>query len=215
MCELPRLLQNYRRLWLENRDLYPTHTVAEETTQHSELLKFYEPGPERFERAYAPGHFTGSALIVNLDCSRVLLTLHAKLERWLQLGGHADGDENLLRVAYREGLEESGLTQLKLYPLGLSESTNSVETSCEEIYPFDVDTHLIPTTSRDPSHYHYDMRFLFVADDSVPFNISDESHDLRWFTIDEAFAITHERSMHRQFHKLKYVHSANLTTHRL
>ena len=65
-----------------------------------------------FERSHPPGHFTGSAWLVSADGARVLLTHHRKLGRWLQLGGHADGDADLAQVALREAEEESGLVDL-------------------------------------------------------------------------------------------------------
>ena len=121
-----------------------------------------------FERSHAIGHFTGSAWLVSADGSRVLLTHHRKLGRWLQLGGHADGDANLARVALREAEEESGLSEL------------SVE---REI--FDLDRHCIPARGADPEHWHYDVRFVVRANGSEEFVVSDESHALAWRDISE------------------------------
>src|ERR1051325_3552574 len=88
--------------------------------------EFLRSAPTVFERTHAVGHFTGSAWLVSADGARVLLTHHRKLGRWLQLGGHADGDPDLAGVALREAEEESGLTQLAVEPL-----------------PFDLDCHWI------------------------------------------------------------------------
>jgi len=63
---------------------------------------------------FVPGHLTGSAWIVDPTTSKVLLLHHAKLNRWLQPGGHADGEYDLAAVALREAHEESGLTSLAL-----------------------------------------------------------------------------------------------------
>src|SRR6478752_6000251 len=93
-----------------------------------------------FERAHPPGHFTGSAWLVSADGRRVLLTHHRKLGLWLQLGGHADGDADLARVALREAEEESGLADLVL-----------------ESGVFDIDRHRIPARGADPEHWHYDV----------------------------------------------------------
>jgi 8-oxo-dGTP pyrophosphatase MutT (NUDIX family) len=116
-----------------------------------------------FERSCVPGHFTGSAWLVDRTGQRVLLTHHRKLDRWLQLGGHADGDGNLARVALREAEEESGLTELVVEP---------------EI--FDLDRHIIPARGNEPEHWHYDVRFVVHANGGDEFVVGDESHALAW-----------------------------------
>jgi 8-oxo-dGTP pyrophosphatase MutT (NUDIX family) len=116
-----------------------------------------------FERSHAIGHFTGSAWLVSADGSRVLLTHHRKLDRWLQPGGHADGDADLARVALREASEESGLSGL------------SGERSI-----FDLDRHRIPARGDDPEHWHYDVRFVVRAGACEEFVVGDESHALAW-----------------------------------
>lgn len=119
--------------------------------------------PDCFERACVPGHFTGSAWLVDASGSRVLLTHHRKLNRWLQLGGHADGDPDLARVALREAEEESGLHGLVVEP---------------EIY--DLDCHVIPARGADPEHFHYDVRFVVRTAATEDFVVGDESHALEW-----------------------------------
>ncbi|MEO7251764.1 MAG: NUDIX hydrolase [Arenimonas sp.] len=120
------------------------------------------------ERALDIGHFTGSAWLVSADGQRVLLTHHRKLGRWLQLGGHADGDGDLARVALREAGEESGLTDLSA-----------------EAEIFDMDRHRIPARGSDPEHWHYDVRFVVRAHGSESFEVSEESLQLAWRPIDE------------------------------
>lgn len=93
-----------------------------------------------------------------------MLTHHRKLERWLQLGGHADGEPDVLSVALREAKEESGIDQ--------------IEPVSDEI--FDVDVHLIPKHGSEPAHYHYDIRFLLRVQGSDVFRVSDESVNLAW-----------------------------------
>ena len=143
------------------------------------------------------GHITGSCLIVTPDLKRVLLTHHRKLNLWLQLGGHADGNANIAEVAYREGIEESGLAKLKFVDianlLGISAPA--------DLMPLDIDFHKIPQRKTEPEHIHYDIRYLLCAEDPESIVISDESNQLKWFTFAEAFAITEEPSMHRQFKK--------------
>lgn len=127
------------------------------------FLQFLDSAPQVFERSHAPGHFTGSAWLVSADGERVLLTHHRKLDRWLQLGGHADGDRDLARVALREAEEESGLRELVVEP---------------EI--FDLDRHLIPARGSEPAHWHYDVRYVVRATGSEMFEVSEESLDLAW-----------------------------------
>jgi 8-oxo-dGTP pyrophosphatase MutT (NUDIX family) len=124
---------------------------------------FVRAHPDCCERALALGHLTGSAWLVSADGRRVLLTHHRKLDRWLQLGGHADGDPDLARVALREAEEESGLTDLVVEP---------------EI--FDLDRHLIPARGAEAEHFHYDVRFVVRATGSEAFVVSEESHALAW-----------------------------------
>ena len=124
---------------------------------------FLSSSPDVFERRHPPGHFTGSAWLVSADGRRVLLTHHRKLARWLQLGGHADGDTDLARVALREAEEESGLSGLLL-----------------EGGIFDLDRHAIPARGSEPEHWHYDVRFVVRATGSETFAVSEESLELAW-----------------------------------
>lgn len=119
-----------------------------------------------FARERLAGHFTASAWLVSRDGQRVLLTHHRKLERWLQLGGHADGDRDLVRAALKEAQEESGLSGLTIDP---------------EL--FDLDRHWIPEHKGVPAHWHYDVRYVVRAGDDEAFVVSDESHALVWRAI--------------------------------
>jgi len=122
--------------------------------------------PNAFERTRRDAHFTGSAWLVSGDGQRVLLTHHRKLDRWLQLGGHADGDADLARVALREAEEESGLPDLAI-----------------EGGVFDIDRHLIPARGDEPAHWHYDVRYVVRATGSEQFAVSSESLALAWWLI--------------------------------
>jgi len=93
----------------------------------------------------------------------VLLTHHRKLRRWLQLGGHADGERDLAAVALREAEEESGLHGLTIIP---------------DI--FDLDRHWIPAHGHTPGHWHYDVRYMVRAGADEAFVVSAESLDLAW-----------------------------------
>lgn len=144
--------------------------------------------PRCFFRDHMPGHITASAWIIDEQAEFILLTLHAKLNRWLQPGGHADGDENVLRVALREAEEETGLKGLKL----LQESV------------FDIDIHTIPARKDLLEHLHYDVRFLFRASRDEPLSITSESHALAWKPVSGLSQVTaNNGSMLRMAEKVK------------
>jgi len=128
------------------------------------FLSFIKNNSNCFERSLLSGHITGSAWIINEQNTACLLTHHQKLNKWLQLGGHADGDPDIINVANKEAVEESGLKSLNLIS--------------KEI--FDLDIHTIPARKNEPEHYHYDVRFLFTADDKEKLIVSSESKDLAW-----------------------------------
>jgi 8-oxo-dGTP pyrophosphatase MutT (NUDIX family) len=149
------------------------------------LLQFVETQPGCFERSCLEGHLTGSAWVVDAGRTRVLLTHHRKLGRWLQLGGHADGDPDLLAVALREAREESGLTRLR--------SVDAV--------PFDVDMHRIPARGDVPEHWHFDLRFVVEADPAEKVVVSDESHAVEWVSLEDVERLNPCESMSRMVRK--------------
>jgi 8-oxo-dGTP pyrophosphatase MutT (NUDIX family) len=151
----------------------------------AETIRFVEAHADCLSRTCVPGHLTGSAWVVSPDRSRTLLTHHHKLDKWLQLGGHADGDGDLLAVALREAREESGLTDVHAVGAAV----------------FDVDRHWIPARKTEPGHYHYDLRFLIEADPHSPLAISSESKALAWVEIDRVTALNSEESMARMVRK--------------
>lgn len=123
-----------------------------------------------FHRDHLPGHITGSAWILNKNRTHVLLVHHAKLNKWLQPGGHADGEENVLSVAMREVNEETGLVHFNELVPGI----------------FDLDIHTIPARADFPEHLHYDVRYALVAtDDETNLEVSEESHDVQWIPLEE------------------------------
>ncbi len=129
----------------------------------SDYQELLEEGGHAFVRERLAGHFTGSAWLVSRDGARVLLTHHRKLDRWLQLGGHADGDMDLRAVALKEAEEESGLPGLTVDPA-----------------IFDLDRHWIPERGDVPGHWHHDVRYVVRAGDEEAFVVSDESNALAW-----------------------------------
>jgi len=133
-------------------------------------------------RSCLDGHLTSSALVIDASGERALLTLHAKLGRWLQLGGHCDGDANLAGSALREATEESGIAGLAIDPV-----------------PIDLDCHRIPARKGEPEHWHLDTRFLVRAPAGARERISAESKALRWFAPSELDSIPTDDSVRRLF----------------
>jgi 8-oxo-dGTP pyrophosphatase MutT (NUDIX family) len=162
---------------------------ANEAAMAAATIEFVETHADCLLRSCVTGHLTGSAWIVSPDRRRTLLTHHHKLDKWLQLGGHADGDPDLTAVAMREAHEESGLTHLQLVRPDI----------------FDVDRHWIPARKTDPGHYHYDLRFLVTADPAEPLQISSESKDLGWVELERVTQLNPEESMARMVRKTPLV----------
>jgi 8-oxo-dGTP pyrophosphatase MutT (NUDIX family) len=109
------------------------------------------------------------------------------LNKWLQPGGHAEGEENVLNVALREAREETGVREFKVLGQGI----------------FDLDIHPIPARKGFPDHLHYDIRFLFEADKNKQVTVSDESHDVAWVALDALGELTQNNpSIMRMVHKL-------------
>jgi 8-oxo-dGTP pyrophosphatase MutT (NUDIX family) len=153
----------------------------EEVPFRDQMLTLLDAEPQCFHRSCFPGHFTASAFVVSADGSRALLNHHRKLDRWLHFGGHCDGDENLVRVAQREALEECGIE-------GLIVASSR---------PFDLDVHPIPAHGNEPEHLHYDVNFVLIAPEGAVETISPESVELRWFTPDDMRSLPLVESMQR------------------
>lgn len=161
--------------------------LPDERAVAERFTAFVAAHPDCFERTCAPGHVTGSAWLVSHDRARFLLTHHRKLGRWLQVGGHSDGDPDTAAVALREAAEESGIPGLAL---AMPE-------------PLDLDAHVIPARGAEPAHVHYDVRFLVVAPPDATIAISEESLDLRWFPSDAPLAVASDESVARLLRKAR------------
>ncbi len=140
----------------------------DQARERDHILAFLDAHGDALLRTCAPGHLTASALVLDASGERCLLTHHKKLGRWLQLGGHCDGDGNLARVALREAIEESGIPDLRIDPR-----------------PIDVDVHPIPARRDEPEHLHLDTRFVVWAPPGAEPVCSAESHAVVWFGLDD------------------------------
>lgn len=147
------------------------------------------------------GHVTASAIIVDITSQRILLHFHKRLNRWLQVGGHADYETDMSIVALREAEEETGLTDLKF----LSQNT--------AVVPVDYDVHTIPQNKDFPEHLHLDFRYLLST--QQPDALSPEAGEstrFKWLTCDEALSSRYEldESLRRLIQKTKHFILADL-----
>ena len=144
------------------------------------MLDFAAAHPDALHRSCLEGHFTGSAMVVDDVGGRVLLMLHAKLRRWLQPGGHADGDANLAHVAWREATEETGLIGLRVVAPAI-----------------DIDVHAIPARSGEPEHLHLDLRHLVLVGEHTEATLNHEATAARWMSPDDPEILTGGDELHR------------------
>ncbi len=157
----------------------------EENSFKVRMIAFIKKYDNCFERLLKIGHITASAWVLNKDQTKALLMHHTKLNKWFQLGGHCDGNPNVLEVAIKEAQEESGI--INIQPVS------------HEI--FDIDIHLIPENKKEEAHDHYDVRFLLkvISDEEVIQN--RESKELRWISQSESDLPTDNPSVVRMFNK--------------
>jgi 8-oxo-dGTP pyrophosphatase MutT (NUDIX family) len=172
------------------RDALLRHTAADkhEETHQEAILRLVESEPACFSRRmFTPGHITGSAFVVCRSMGKVLLHHHRRLNAWLQLGGHDDGEHDPRATALREAAEESGLKDLSLLQ--------------DEI--LDLDVHDIPAGKGEPPHEHHDVRYALLT--RTPETIqrdAGESLDLAWFTLGEAAKKMNEPGARRALARL-------------
>lgn len=142
-----------------------------------------------------PGHLTASAWVADPTGTEVLLTHHRKLRKWVQLGGHADGNADLRTVAETEALEEAGVKNLQ--PVSFA----PVEDESSAWHVFDLDIHPIPPHGTVPAHLHFDIRFAFVAPVRSEPQVSYESFDVHWVKVSEINRYSDEVAMRRMAKK--------------
>ena len=142
--------------------------AASDESLRQAMLAFLGSAPNGCLRSWAPGHITASSLVLNASGDQVLLTLHPRVGRWIQLGGHCEpDDESVVDAALREATEESGITDLTIDPELLSAHTHPITCSLG-----------VPTR-------HLDLRFLVRAPQGAQIVRSEESDDLRWWPVDD------------------------------
>ena len=170
---------------LKNYQTFDT-TEASYVSRFLNLLKL----DNCFHRDCFPAHITGSSIILNKEKNLILMNYHKSLNRWLTFGGHADGEQDILNVATRETMEESGLTAFK--PMFASF--------------IDIDIHTIPANSNknEPEHDHYDLRYIMQMTDKQTPIVSEESLKLEWMTYAEAVSCAgDDTGFHRLLEKVK------------
>ncbi len=209
--QLHQALALYEQGWLE-QPFYddPSIIAQRQCLQGFHQLLAHDVDP--FARTTRPGHITASAFVIDMQMRQVLLTLHAKLNLWLQLGGHADaGQHDVQEVAYREACEESGLTDL--YFLDTRPLFAPLRAATVAI-PFDIGIHQIPAIGTDSAHLHYDISYIICAERRAPLAISAESHDLRWFDWEKARTFC-DPSVQRALGKLMAIRAFAVRTAKL
>lgn len=182
----------HREDLLKLLDDHETHFM-EEAGYVQRARRWILANPKIFDRKQST-HVTASAWVVNPDCTRVFMVHHGRLHQWFQPGGHADGDNDVMRVALREASEESGL------------DAEHIRLQSQRI--FDVDIHWVPDTEVAPAHGHIDIRFLVEADDGLPVPGSHESHEVRWIALHEATTYNSNRSTWRMVEKTRRLRRA-------
>jgi 8-oxo-dGTP pyrophosphatase MutT (NUDIX family) len=169
------------------------HTAFDttEATHQANICQFVATNSDAFwQRETLQGHVTGSAFVVNTARTHTLLLHHAKLNRWVQPGGHLDDeDASPAHGALREATEETGILSLTL---------------ASELL-FDIDVHAIEARHKDglnePAHFHYDARYLVIANESTV-QISTESLGFRWVLLRELAAGANESGLVRMAKKM-------------
>lgn len=170
-----KLLENY------------TSEYHEESITKAMMLDLLTNCDDCFLRSCRVGHFTASAFLLNKNMTHVCLMHHTKLNKWVQLGGHCDGDPDVLNVAIREAQEESGIKNIKPIIADI----------------FDLDIHLIPHNTKEEAHYHFDIRFLLHAYDDDTLIKNHESQDLKWFEHIDIEVPTNITRMLKKWQKMK------------
>ena len=139
------------------------------------ILNWIETQENAFSRENTVAHMTASAWVVNKERSKVLMVYHNIYNSWSWLGGHADGETDLLAVAVREVKEEAGITNVR----PVSDEIFSLES-------LTVDGH-VKKGRYVSSHLHLNVTYLLEADSEEAVSVkADENSGVAWFTPGEA-----------------------------
>jgi 8-oxo-dGTP pyrophosphatase MutT (NUDIX family) len=171
---------SYRKNLIAAVEQYADPLRREESIRER-FLQLLNTVPYPADRGSLPAHLTASAWVVHTALASCLLIFHKKLGIWIQAGGHADGSFNLVEVAKREVLEETGVSVSAVFDESI----------------FDLDIHDIPAGKNTPAHQHFDVRYLFRAEEGAQLAPNEEVHAVRWVPFDEVEKYTLEPSILR------------------
>jgi hypothetical protein len=172
------------------RDYNPS---IEEAVYKERMIAFIKEHPDCFERSLEVGHITASAWLLNSRGTQALLMHHTKLDKWVQLGGHCDGNPNIINAAIKEAQEESGIEQIVPVSPAI----------------FDLDIHEIPEKGNIKAHLHYDIRFLLQVNSEEEAKKNHESKQLLWIGKDIDQLPTKSRSVVRMFSKWLLIYTGS------
>ena len=162
----------------------------QEEADRQVMLELLQTSDNIFYRTNLLAHFTASAWVVNKAHTHVLMAFHNIYQTYAWLGGHADGEEDLLSVALREVKEESGIHTVK----PITEGIYSLET-------IEVNGHE-KKGKYVPSHLHLNVTYLLEADDTESLHIQqDENSAVNWFPIDQVLDVVDEPWMVERIYK--------------
>jgi 8-oxo-dGTP pyrophosphatase MutT (NUDIX family) len=153
--------------------------APELAVERRRMRELIDTRPQPLERSERPGHFTGSALVVHADLERTLVLFHAKLQIWVQPGGHADGNANLPAVALQEAEEETGIEGLHIWPVAV-----------------DLDIHWVEPPGEE-AHEHFDVRFVVLAPQGARIRGNHESEAQRWVRPEELAGLGADAGLQR------------------
>lgn len=159
------------------------HQTTDEKEQQDIILikQLIQAHPNIINMNCEVGHLTASAIIVDITSNKTLLHFHKRLNRWLQVGGHADYETDFSQVALREAQEETGLSDLAYYPVD------------SPVVPLDFDVHTFPQRNAIPEHLHLDFRYVLTTSQPNALAPADgESVQFKWLTFDEALSLIGE-----------------------
>ncbi len=199
------------------RDSYCSHLnpwnidIGIQKDTANRIVQLYETEPRAALRDCFPAHLTGSAFVLNFLHTHTALIFHKKIGKWMQPGGHADGDFLLSRVALREAQEETGIADLRFVCLNQPDRIQQIHEAHEFAglfsqtllpLPFDTDIHIIPAHGDVSEHWHFDARYLLVAQQDAMFVATDEVGGIEWVPLDRISEWTNEWSVLRMAKKV-------------